>query len=144
MSLRRLAASSLLLGGILFPFAAIADDAPKAELHIELNTAQDTGNACRLTFVAQNGVGQDIEQAIFETVIFDASGSVLLLSLFDFRELPADTPRVRQFDVPGTACDSLGQVLVNGAHTCSVSDTESDACSAALRVSSRIGVELLG
>ena len=123
--------------------AQSAGDAP-ATLAIELNALQDVGAACRLTFVAQNDTGAEIEQAVFETVIFDTSGSVVSLSLFDFRDLPAARPRVRQFDLPGRACSTVGQALINGASTCKVAGAESDVCRAALTLSSRLDVELLG
>ena len=144
MSLRHFLTSALLLSTPLVPAIATAEEHARSGIHLELNTVRDTGGACRLTFVAQNQTGQNIDQAVFETVIFDSSGSVLLLSLFDFRDLPQDTPRVRQFDVPGTACNGLGRVLINGANACSVDGAESDACRSSLSVSSRIDLELLG
>ncbi|MEY8838291.1 hypothetical protein AB9K41_04520 [Cribrihabitans sp. XS_ASV171] len=134
----------VLISAMTFPRLVQAQELPSPEIHLELNTVQDTGTACRLTFVAHNRIGEEIEKAVFETVIFDTSGSVMLLSLFDFRDLPTGTPRVRQFDVPGTTCDALGKVLINGANTCSVGGAESDACGSSLNVESRIDVELLG
>lgn len=113
-------------------------------LQIELNALQDVGEACRLTFVAQNLTGSEIEQAVFETVIFDASGGVVSLSLFDFRQLPSDRPRVRQFDLPGILCDNVGRALINGSSTCTVAGMPSEVCDAGLVPSSRLDVELLG
>ena len=113
-------------------------------LSLELNTVEQVGPACRLTFVATNITGQAIDKAVFETVIFDAAGSVVSLKLFDFRALPADRPRVRQFDLTGMGCDDLGQVLINGASSCVVGGTESALCQGALSLKSRIDVELLG
>ncbi|MEP2716023.1 hypothetical protein [Pseudophaeobacter sp.] len=111
---------------------------------MELNEAQDVGGACRLTFLVRNGTGQSIDKGVFETVIFDKSGGVVSLSLFDFRALPADRPRVRQFELPNRTCDSVGQVLINGANSCLVNGTESDICDGALSLGSRLSVELLG
>lgn len=115
-----------------------------ADLVLELNTVEDVGSACRLTFVAQNETGQAIEKAVFETVIFDGAGSVVSLKLFDFRELPKDRPRVRQFDLTGMTCGDLGQALINGASSCVVGGEESALCQDALRLKSRVDVELLG
>ncbi len=144
MSLRQISMCGLVCGALLNPISAMAEDTESLGLHLELNKVEETGTACRLTFVAQNQMGAEVERAVFETVIFNRSGGVLLLSLFDFRELPSDTLRVRQFDVPNTPCDDLGRVLINGANTCIMKGTESDGCGAALRVHSRIEVELLG
>ncbi len=143
MALRRFACITLVSLGLGAPGILPAQDAG-SQIQLELNTVQDTAGACRLTFVAQNQTGQDIDRAVFETVMFDQSGSVLGLSLFDFRALPDGTPRVRQFDVPGTTCDALGRVLINGANSCLVAGAESDLCTSGLTVSSRVYLELLG
>lgn len=144
MFLNRLALV-LFLGGLI-PSAVLAqsDDAGPKTLFLELNAVQDVDGACRLTFFAQNDTGVTIEAAVFETVIFDTSGSVVSLSLFDFRDLPADRPRVRQFDLPGTSCATVGQALINGASSCVVGGAESDLCQSTLSLGSRLPVELLG
>ena len=129
----------------LAPLAAVAQsDTPPPSLMIELNTLQDVGAACRLTFVVENHTGAGIETASFETVIFDQSGAVHSLSLFTFRDLPADRPRVRQFDLPGIGCDVVGKALINGANSCVVDGADSPVCHDALTLSSRTDVELIG
>lgn len=144
MSFLRVAVLQLLICIAPVAMPAKADEQTHSGLHLELNTISDTGSACRLTFVARNATGKDIEQVVFETVIFDSAGSVLSLSLFDFRALPQDRPRVRQFDVPNITCNTLGQALINGANTCTVEGAESPVCDTAISLSSRIDVELLG
>lgn len=128
------------------PMAAWAQtgDTAAPRLSVELNALEDVGGSCRVTFVARNGTGTPIEKAVFETVIFDPSGGVVSLSLFDFRDLPADRPRVRQFDLQDRACAGIGQVLINGANACLVAGSESDVCDGALSLTSRVDVELLG
>lgn len=144
MSFRRFALAVLLTGAV--PVVALAQSAEDAtsRLFLELNAVRDVGGACRLTFLARNGTGVAIEQAVFETVIFDTSGGVVSLSLFDFRDLPVDRPRVRQFDLPGMTCDAVGQALINGASSCVVDGAESGVCHESLSLSSRLAVELLG
>ncbi|PRY23140.1 hypothetical protein CLV78_105192 [Aliiruegeria haliotis] len=141
----RLFALTTVLAGVLPALAQAqsAEDTPRT-LHLELNALQDVGGACRLTFMARNGTGMTIEKVVFEAVVFDQSGGVVNLSLFDFRELPADRPRVRQFDLPDRSCESIGQALINGANTCRVDGAESDICDASLSLGSRLSVELLG
>lgn len=141
---RSFAFAALLAGAI--PVLATAQDASDTggDLLLELNTLKDVGGACRLSFLARNQTGTAIDEAVFETVIFDANGGVMSLSLFDFRDLPADRPRVRQFDLSGTACADVGQALINGANSCVVNGTESDICQQSLSLSSRVDVELLG
>lgn len=133
---------ALLVAAIGAP--AFSQDTAAKHLSLELNSVQDVQGACRFTFVANNPTGEAIEKAVFETVIFDTDGAVVRLSLFDFRDLPADRPRVRQFDVPATTCDRIGQTLINGTNTCTVNGAQSDVCSDGLSLSSRITIELLG
>ena len=144
MSLRHLAFAVLLAAAMpTVVLAQSVEDAP-ARLFLELNAVQDVGGACRLVFLARNETEAAIDQAVFETVIFDTSGGVVSLSLFDFRDLPADRPRVRQFDLPGMACNTVGKTLINGASSCVVDGAESDVCHDALSLGSRVSVELLG
>lgn len=118
--------------------------AQDGQLSIELNTVEQADAACRVTFMAQNGTGSGIDKAVFETVIFTNDGKVDRLTLFDFRDLPAGRPRVRQFDLAGLQCADLGRLLINGANTCTVSGTAAPVCDAALKLQTLTEVELLG
>ncbi|WP_424985210.1 hypothetical protein [Microbulbifer sp. S227A] len=140
MPFRRLVLGVLLAGAV----PALAPAQPADRLSIELNTVQDVGGACRLTFVIANDTGMQIDKAVFETVIFDTAGAVVSLSLFNFRDLPAARPRVRQFELPGVACDTVGRALINGASSCIVDGAENAICEDALVLRSRLSVELLG
>ncbi|MDA7966492.1 hypothetical protein [Ruegeria sp.] len=123
--------------------AQSVQDAPSS-LFVELNTVEDIDGGCRFTFVARNGTGQAIDTAMFEAVVFDSSDRVATLSLFNFRELPVDRVRVRQFRIPDLSCSNVGQVLINGVNRCVVGGAESEICSDALSLSSRTEMELLG
>ena len=109
-------------------------------LVLDLNRVDQVEGACRLTFVAQNDLGADLDALSVETVLIDATGRVDRLTLFDFGALPHGVPRVRQFDIPGLACEALARVLINGVAQCSAGE----ACTGALRLSSRTNVEVIG
>jgi len=113
-------------------------------LSVELNAEANTEAGCLLTFLISNGHAEDIESAVFETVLFDSSGKVERLTLFDFGALPAGTPRVRQFQMGSLACDALGKVLINGASTCTVAGSGSPICATSLNLITRTDTELLG
>ena len=134
-------AAALFLAAAPFAGTAAAEDGP---LGIELNAVAQEAGACRLTFVAENGMGADIASLVLETVLFDREGQVLTLTLFDFADLPAGRPRVRQFDLPGTDCGALGRILLNDASVCEGEGLAAGACAAALRWRSRTGIEVLG
>lgn len=132
---------AMICAGLIASAAAAESE---TALGLELNTADLVGESCRLTFVLSNGLAQDIEQLVAETVLFSSAGGVILLTLFDFGTLPAGRPRVRQFEVSGTACDQIGQVLINGVATCTVAGAASTACAERLRLSSRIDIGVDG
>lgn len=116
---------------------ALAEEAVPA-ISVELNALDPVEGACRLVFVARNGLEADVASLILEAVAFDPEGGVARISLFDFGELPAGRIRVRQFDLPKLSCDGVGSLLINGVQTCEgVEDCP-------LAVSSRTEVELLG
>lgn len=138
---RRLVFMLCLAGAV--PFSAAAQTAP-SRLHLELNNLQDNDGTCRLSFLAKNETGTPIDKAVFETVIFDVDGGVASLSLFDFRDLPAGSTRVRQFDLAGRPCDTVGKALINGASSCVVEGAQSTLCKDALTLGSRLEIELIG
>lgn len=109
-------------------------------LMIELNRLDQFEASCRFTFLAMNNLGADATALTLETVIIDADGVVDRLTLFEFGVLPDGVPRVRQFDVPSLACTDVARVLINGVSECG----GIDHCAAAIELTSRTEVELLG
>jgi hypothetical protein len=135
MRLSLCALACLILGA-----PALAQEEAAPRLSLELNRVDSLDGACRLTFMAENGLGADLDALSLETVLIDTEGRVERLTLFDFGALPAGIPRVRQFDIPGLACDSLGRVLINGVSDCG----GADGCGDALEFGSRTDVEVIG
>lgn len=144
MSFHRFGLAVVLALSSSFPAHAQSTESDSAGLLLELNTLQDENGACNLIFFVQNQTGQEIEKAKFETVIFNTSGSVDRLVLFDFRDLPSDRPRVRRFSLPNLNCTSIGRLLINGANSCIVGGSDSKICMNELKLNSRLDVELLG
>lgn len=132
-----------LLALLALPLAAQEADTDGA-LSLELNTTKSVEAGCQLSFLIQNGHDTDIDAAVYETVLLSTEGQVDRLTLFDFGALPAGRPRVRQFVVPGTGCDGLGQILINGANRCEAGGADSDLCIKGLELKSRSDVEVIG
>ncbi|WP_299550611.1 hypothetical protein [uncultured Tateyamaria sp.] len=126
------------------PAVAAQETDATGKVAIELNTVSEGEGNCTLTFLVTNGHAVDIEQLVYETVLFDAAGHVNRLTLFDFGALPMGSPRVRQFAVPELTCDGLGRVLFNGLHTCAADGLAQGVCGDSLRPSSRVKIEVLG
>lgn len=137
-------AALLAVAGVI-PLAAQAEDAQMSKsVSIELNAIKPGDNSCALTFLVVNEHDQPIEKVVYETVLFDVEGQVDRLTLFDFGTLPPGRPRVRQFSVGGMSCANLGQILINGSHTCEAAGLEDRACEKDLKLSSRTDVEVIG
>lgn len=131
------------------PDRAFAQEQTEADgqtpaLLIELNAVEPQPGACRLVFLAENTLGADLSSLVMEAVVFDPEGKVKLLTLFDFRDLPDTRPRIRQFDLAGTDCASVGRVLLNDVHACVGEGVTPAACKAGLTWSSRTEIEVLG
>ncbi len=124
--------------------ASAQDDARPDRLTLELNTTQPVDEGCAFSFLITNDLSQPIDAMVLEAVLFDTGGQVERLTLFDFGSLPTGRPRVRQFVVPGRACDGFGSVLINGAQTCEVAGAASTLCESALDLRSRGGIALIG
>ncbi|MBF9030057.1 hypothetical protein HKCCE3408_06595 [Rhodobacterales bacterium HKCCE3408] len=135
----------MLLASALSLAPAVAQETDLAgHLGVELNATDPADGACALTFLVTNGLDADIDRAVFEIVLFDTSGTVMQLTLFDFGDLPAGRPRVRQFSVPGISCADIGRVLLNGTTACEGEGIEPDACAATLAPFSRTDIEVIG
>lgn len=140
-------AAALFAAILMTPAMAFAQETQGKNVTLELNAVDQLDEACRVSFLIQNGFDTDITQAVYEAVLFDTEGRVDRLTLFDFGALPAARPRVRQFVVPGLACAALGSVLINGAETCTGEGEGFDAgiCTRDLQLRSRTdGVEVMG
>lgn len=127
------------------PSLGLADETDLgAAVLVELNAVKSAETTCTLTFLVLNGHETEISKAVYETVLFNSSGQVDRLTLFDFGALPPGRPRVRQFTVPGLTCENLGRILINGAHACDAAELDASACEAGLVVDTRTDIEVIG
>ena len=141
---RWLRASACIVGvAVAGPGQAQIEDV-EGRLLIELNAAQSDARGCSLSFLVINGLSAPIQRLVLEAVLFDTGGQVNTLTLFDFGELPATRPRVRQFVLPETPCEGVGAVLINGSDTCEAQGDTALNCADALDLRSRTDIELLG
>lgn len=140
----RMAAAALTASLTFVHDAAAQERDPSEGVMIELNAVKSGDGGCTLTFLMKNGHAGQIDKVVYETVLFDSAGQVERLTLFDFGTLPPGRPRVRQFSIPGIACDGLSQVLINGAHTCEAPNLADTACEAGLILETRTKIEVTG
>lgn len=112
-----------------------------AGLHLRLDQAVAGSGQCQLVFVVENRTGTALDQVQAETVLLTPETRVLQLTLLDFQALPADSLRVRSFNLPGIDCGAVGRVLFNALPICS--PLGADACARALQVGSNTTIEVL-
>ncbi len=139
-----LMASACALGAGVVSAALAQETDMTGKIGVELNAAETTDTACTLTFLITNGLAAQVDKVVYETVLFDTSGQVNRLTLFDFGTLPLSRPRVRQFAVPDMTCDQLGRVLFNGANTCEGTGLAEGVCGTGLLLSTRTKIEVIG
>lgn len=119
----------VLLSTVMLCVAAGSASAEAAGgLEIELNALESSQKGCKFTFVAGNGSAADVSKVSFEFVIFNDKGTVERLALLDFRDLPAGKSKVRQFDVPGIACEKVKNLLINDAPVCEGAGIDKGRC----------------
>lgn len=112
--------------------------AQSGNFELELNSATDVPEGCRLTFVATNNTNVALTRTAYEVAAFNPEGVVSGLLVFEFGEMPAGKTRVVQFDVPQLACNALSRLLVNGQDACEAAEGPQSVCMKALSASSRV------
>ncbi len=120
-----------------------AQDAAAPSLALELNTAADTAEgACRLTYVASNGLAAPLEMTSFQMAVFDADGAVTRLIVLDFGALPLGKTKVVQFDIPGQTCAQISRIIVNDVAQCTTTgDAAVEGCLTSLSTASRSTIQ---
>jgi hypothetical protein len=138
MSFRLSAVVALVLGAC----PAFAQDAAPS-LALELNGAADTPEgACRLTYVANNGLAAPLEQTSFQMAVFDTAGAVTRLIVLDFGALTVGKTKVVQFDIPGQTCAQISRIVVNDVAQCTTTGGAAvEGCLTALATASRSSIQ---
>lgn len=130
------------LAVLLLTGPVLAQETPAAAptLAVELNALQPTDGACRITFLATNGLAP-IERVSLEVALFGAGGGIDRLVSLDFKALSTGKTRVVQFALPELECQSVTRVLINDVTACEGEGLDPAACLAALSTSSRVTAE---
>jgi hypothetical protein len=141
---RQLAATSfaVLVGlaaqGLMFS-PALAEDG----LSIELNKLESQDQGCRAYFVIDNKNSTTYETLKLDFVVFGRDGVISQRFAVDLAPLNANKRTVKLFDIPDTACDQMGSILINEVMGCKVDSREDANCLQEISVSSRTDVQLV-
>ena len=139
--MRTILCTSLL--AIVLAVNPAATGAQQRELTIELNKVQQSEDGCRLSFIAVNRMGANLETTAMEVVFFDASDVVSEMLLLDFGRLPSDKTKVVEFVLQQQQCEQISRVLVNDVVECSSAEVQNMTrdCFSALKTSNRAEIE---
>lgn len=122
------------------------EEAPETEATapsfvLELNRLEPAENACRVTFVATNGLGAPLDKIALEFVLFDAQGLVDRITVFDFGAVPDGKTIARQFVLSDMDCANVGRILINAVSACEGAGFEAGACLNALAPGSKTEIQ---
>ncbi|WP_231700992.1 hypothetical protein [Aliiruegeria sabulilitoris] len=115
--------------------------AQQPQFELELNSLKPVETGCRLTYVARNATGTDLQAASFEVAVFDGEGAVGRLLILEFGALRDGKTKVVQFDLAGQDCSEISRLLVNDIAECSAAQGDAPDCMQALSPSSRTEVQ---
>ncbi|MCF8004086.1 MAG: hypothetical protein K9L32_07725 [Chromatiaceae bacterium] len=82
-------------------------------LSIELNKLEQVEDICRVYFVFENAIDQQLETLQLELVLFDTKGFVKRRLTLDAAPIAKDKTSVKLFDLPETQCTNVGRILIN-------------------------------
>lgn len=129
-----------LLALALLSSNVVAQDTAAPRFALELNALQPAETGCRISFLATNELGGQLDRAAVELALFDASGGIDRIVTLDFKDLSEGKTKVLQFQLQDLDCDGLGRVLVNDVSACEGAITPPSICLDALQTSTRLDI----
>ena len=128
------------LGLAMLCAPTLAQDAAAPALTLELNALQASAAGCRISFLATNQLGGQLDRAAVELALFDTAGAIERIVTLDFKDLSNGKTKVLQFQLTGLQCDNLGRVLVNDVSACEGAISPASICLDALQTSTRLDI----
>lgn len=131
---------TLLMGLALCCSPAVAQETVPLKFSLELNALQESEAGCRVSFLATNQLGGQLDRAAVELALFDTAGAIDRIVTLDFKGLSDGKTKVLQFHLAGLQCNGLGRVLVNEVTACEGAITPATICLDALETSTRLNL----
>ena len=139
--MRRILVSTVVMAVCLTASFAFAQSPER--ISVQLNTAETTGDACRLTFVIRNQLSAPVDALGLDLVMFDRSEGVSGYAAVDFGAMPPGKTIVRQYDVGKGACTEISRVLLNDVRACQVYSDPLPDCLTRLQITSRSEIDFI-
>lgn len=132
---------SVALGIVTSLFISGHSIAQENSFSLQLNSAKDNENGCRLTYVAKNNTGVVLEKTSYEVVVFDKDGGVAQFLILEFGNLPIKKTKVVQFELNDQKCGNISRLLINDVSDCIAGGKTVPICLDALETKSRTKID---
>jgi len=132
----------LLSGALLVRATTEAAEAP-ATIGVELNRLEDQAGSCRAYVVVRNPGTADFSGFALDLVVFDRGGTIMRRLAIDVAPVRPAKTSVKVFDIPETACNAIGSILVNDVIHCRDASGDVTGCIDRLSTLSKLAVSLM-
>lgn len=126
--------------GMGFLTSVALADAPKID--VELNKLESQEKGCRAYFVVGNDTTAEYDSFKLDLVLFQPDGVINKRVIVNLAPVKAQKRTVKQFDLEGTPCDQVGNLLVNDIIECKAPSGPVEGCLTGLTVKSLTKVQL--
>lgn len=90
-------------------------------LTLELNSLnQNENQACRMTYVVENRMPDDVTDLAWQIAVFDKTGVVKAILGLEFGAISAGQTHVAVFEMADQNCADVGRIVVNDALRCAI------------------------
>lgn len=110
--------------------------AQDGRLGIELNKLETFEGGCRSFFLFRNRTDLALSNFEMSLAILDRGGVIDRLLTIDAAPLAADRTTLKLFEVPGMACDTIGEVILHDIAACGAADGPIPDCFAIIDLTS--------
>jgi hypothetical protein len=118
--------------------------AAEGRLTVELNKLEEAdGGSCRAFFLFRNETGMSFEGFEMSLAILDRGGVIDQLLSVDAAPLPVARTTLKLFEIPGTGCARLSEVLLHDVPVCKPENADPTDCFSLIDLVSRAPAPLV-
>ncbi len=112
-------------------------------LTVELNKVEQGEGGCQTYFLFRNRTDMTLEGFEMSLAVLDPSGVIDSLLSIDAAPLPAERTTVKLFEIPGTECGAISEILLHELGSCRPAGGEEMDCFPILDLSSKASAALV-
>jgi len=112
-------------------------------LLIELNKLEDEAGNCRAYFLFRNHLTATFETFEMSLAVLNESGIIDRLLTINAAPLPATRTTLKLFEIEGTACATISEIIAHEIASCSAPDLGEVDCYSIVDLQSRSAISLV-